>query len=164
MPANLVSRINLDLLYPPFVQALLDLLSEAQGYNVVYFATSGFRSVEDQRALYDKYLAGGPRAAPAGLSAHNYGLAVDLARRLGPAGVDWSDKAFLPLKDLCAKHGLIWGGTFKDGPHVQWPGFVSAPQLLPLKGRWIISKSTEPALSDQERLKDIWASIDGHAP
>jgi len=41
--------------------------------------TSGYRSLAKQRQLYARYRRGGPLAAPPGSSAHNYGLAVDIA-------------------------------------------------------------------------------------
>jgi D-alanyl-D-alanine dipeptidase len=43
-----------------------------------WFVTYGFRTREEQAALYAKYLAGGPLAAPPGHSAHEAGLAVDV--------------------------------------------------------------------------------------
>lgn len=41
-------------------------------------ATEGFRTRKRSDELYQAYLKGGPRAAPAGKSPHNYGLAVDI--------------------------------------------------------------------------------------
>jgi D-alanyl-D-alanine dipeptidase len=43
-----------------------------------WVVTQGFRTSTYQQALYDKYLKGGPLAAPPGHSAHEKGLAVDV--------------------------------------------------------------------------------------
>jgi hypothetical protein len=43
----------------------------------LWLVTHGYRSLEEQGALYAKYKAGGPKAAPPGLSPHKYGLAIE---------------------------------------------------------------------------------------
>lgn len=154
MPSDLVSRIDLDYLEPAFLESLLNLLAEARGLGFEFFATEGFRSFERSRELYEKYRKGGPRAAPAGFSAHNYGLAVDLARRIGPKTVSWKPADYEPLKDLCAKHDLAWGGDFKDWPHVSHTRFVNSRDLMVLRKAWDLGLS-----SDLDRLHKVWTLV-----
>lgn len=92
--------------------------------------TYGFRSLELQKELYDKYRAGGPRAAPPGRSAHNYGLAVDIVLDGDPAkpGVQmaWNTKlaGWLWLKAASIKHPrLRTGWAYKDFGHLEAVGW-----------------------------------------
>lgn len=149
MPKALFHRsVNLDLLHPVFLERLLALLADAESQGVVYKVYSGHRSFEEQLKLYKLYVGGGSRAAPPGLSAHNYGLAVDLGRWLNGV-MSWADADLEPLRALCVKHKLVWGGIFADKPHLQLPGYVTGQQLLPLKR---IYDSTND-------LKAVWASV-----
>jgi peptidoglycan L-alanyl-D-glutamate endopeptidase CwlK len=72
--------------------------------------------------------------APAGLSAHNYGLGVDFVRMVGVTP-SWHEGDYATLGEEAAKVGLEWGGHWRepDRPHVQWPGYVTTQQLLPLR-------------------------------
>lgn len=60
-------KVDRSLVYPPFAEHVDALLSVDPATWVV---TYGFRTHEEQDALYQKYLAGGPKAAPPGHSAH----------------------------------------------------------------------------------------------
>lgn len=66
-----------------------------------WWVSYGYRSLEEQAALYVKYQAGGPRAAPAGRSAHNYGLAVDVV-------VDQSEQKGLQAEWVVTAPGWLW--------------------------------------------------------
>lgn len=147
-------RVHLDYLNPAFLERLLNLLAEASLLGIQYKIYSGYRSHDEQRVLYKLYMGGGSKAAPPGLSAHNYGLAIDCGRLLADKTVSWKDADLDPLKDLCVKHNLIWGGTFGDKPHVQLPHYVTASQLLPLKKLWANVQGDE-----LEKLKKVWASL-----
>lgn len=91
-----------------------------------WYVLSGYRSMEEQQELYEKYLAGGPKAAPPGRSAHNYGLAVDVVLDadgdkpgLQPS---WDTKlpAWLRLRAVCYKHPRLKNGwSFGDWPHIE---------------------------------------------
>jgi len=153
MPADLVNRINLDLLEPAFRENLLNLLAEARGLGFEFFATEGFRSFGRSRDLYAAWQKGGPRAAPAGFSAHNYGLAVDLCRRVGKKGVSWKEADYEPLRSLCPKHTLSWGGLFKDPPHVGHASYVNSNQLMKLRKLW------DPIKTDDQNLKVVWSKL-----
>jgi hypothetical protein len=97
-----------------------------------YMAISGTRTWEEQAELYRKYKAGGPKAAPAGGSWHNYGTAIDCGvfrqTRGGQIYCDDS-KPELAMKVHAACSTLVndftleWGGAWKgkscDPPHYQ---------------------------------------------
>ena len=57
-------------------------------------------------------------------------------------------------------HGLEWGGwwRFKDLPHVQLPGYVSASELKPLANVWRATKG-----NTYVRLSAVWDTIDDAA-
>ncbi len=156
MPSDLFRRdVNLDYLYPPFLEALLSLLTECRMLGTDYKVYSGYRSNAEQLVLYDKYLKGGAKAAPVGLSAHNYGLAIDCARLLPNKTLTWEGKEYSLLEETAPKHGLVTGKAFGDRPHVQWPGYVNGRELLPLK--IVYNKATGTEL---ERLKiAVWPTI-----
>lgn len=142
MPTKLVSRINLDELYPEFLGKMLQLVADCRADGADFYATSGFRSYADQAKLYfqGRTMPGKivTNARP-GQSAHNFGLAVDLCRDidLNRPGLQpsWNLSDYAILGVHAKKNGLEWGGSwsFKDLPHVQWPGFVSSKDLTPLR-------------------------------
>jgi LAS superfamily LD-carboxypeptidase LdcB len=68
---------DLQHLDPIFWRDAQAALEACRAHGVTFAITFGYRSMEEQRDLWVKYQAGGPRAAPPGRSAHNYGLAVD---------------------------------------------------------------------------------------
>lgn len=95
----------------------------------LWLVTHGFRSTAEQAALYAKYKAGGPRAAPPGLSPHEYGMAIDVALDIdGKMGgqVTWNTEAE-PFKGAW---GRLWaavdasailhsGRYFHDPDHIE---------------------------------------------
>lgn len=117
-------NVDPGLLEPVFRRDVETLLANSPHHWVV---TSGYRSLEEQRELYRKYLAGGPKAAPAGFSAHNYGLAIDVVLDGDPDkpglqpnwkptpgdGWWWLRAAIRPHPRL--KHG----SSFGDWPHIE---------------------------------------------
>src|ERR1700737_1436271 len=88
MPTALFSRINLDLLYPPFREKLLAVIAECRDvHGATYSATTGFRTWSEQDALFHQSRSMPPQGpwatnAPGGFSSHNYGLACDFVRNL----------------------------------------------------------------------------------
>lgn len=155
MPSELIRMLQLDYLYPPFLEALLSAVAECKMLGYPYKCYSGFRSTDAQRILHEAYIAGGPRAAPAGLSAHNYGLAIDCALLLPTGKLSWAEKDYEMLLKILPKHGLLSGKAFKDLPHVQWPGYVTGKQLLPLKSMYNAATGSELV-----KLKAVWQKID----
>lgn len=97
-----LSKLNPNFL--PWAEALLDV---ARRYSLSPHITSGFRSIEKQRRLYERYLAGQHPlpVAPPGKSMHNYGLAFDMISRNN----QW-------LGAVWASWGGRWGGQ-KDPVH-----------------------------------------------
>lgn len=155
-----VYRVDPAELYAPFLARLLAVLSACQSRGALYYATSGQRGMEAQRKLHLAHLAGGPKAAPAGLSAHQYGIAVDVApdsdvATPGLQGPDYSARAYAILVEECAAGGLVNGGSFGDLPHVQWPGFVSGAQLMRLRDLW---RATDGP--DADRMRAVWRYLD----
>jgi peptidoglycan hydrolase-like protein with peptidoglycan-binding domain len=79
-------------------------------------ANSGFRSMEQQRALYQKYLNGtGNLAAKPGFSNHQNGISMDIGGVNG-----YGTKAFNWLKNNAGKYGFVndvpgefWHWTYK---------------------------------------------------
>lgn len=157
MPADLLMRLDLDLLYPPFLEALLEVLASCRQQGTDYWATRGYATYPEQMALWCRgRTQEGPivtRAKP-GQSFHNFGLAVDLCPdqlvlvpKLQP---DWRPQAFEPLGPACFAHGLEWGGKWArpDRPHVQWP--------LPQGGLTLVRAAFEA-----DGLRAAWAVVDG---
>lgn len=165
MPTDLFQRgLNLDLVYPPFLERLLELKVRCRAKGSDYLSTCLLRSVEDSDAGYAKFMAGtGPRFAPGGSSSHNFGLASDEALVIKPPPkrvVRWGDKDFDLLGREALKLGLHWGINYGDKPHISWPGFVSAHELTPLLAIWLAHE--ELSLSD--RLVKVWDHVTEHTP
>lgn len=158
MPADLIkSGVNLDLLEPNFRDSVFALLAACRARGKNYLVLEGYRSWGRSHQLYAKYLQGGPRAAPAGYSAHNYGLAVDCALIINPSPkrvVSFADKDFDVLVEEALRLGLA-AGLKNDRGHVGLKGYESAQQLEKLKRTWngVQSARTE------DRLKAVWATL-----
>lgn len=117
------STVDPTLLEPGFVRDLTDVLGKS-GYG--WWVTYGFRTYEEQLALYRKYQAGGPRAAPPGKSAHEFGLAVDVVLDADPIlpGLQptWNVKlaGWVWLFATIAAHPRLKSGVkFGDGGHIE---------------------------------------------
>lgn len=119
-----------DRLEPGFRSDVEELLGKSP-YN--WYVTYGFRSIELQTALYNKYMAGGPKAAAPGKSAHNFGLAVDVVLDVDPntPGLQpsWNTKlaAWMWLFATIKLHPRLKSGvSFGDGGHIErykWTNF-----------------------------------------
>jgi peptidoglycan LD-endopeptidase CwlK len=144
MPIDLIKRIDLDLLFPPFLERTLALLGRCrEKYGADYYAISGFRSYQEQDSLYAQGRIIPGRIvtwAESGESAHNFGIAIDLCRDgfLERRGLqpDYRPESYALLGDLAPEFGLVWGGSWgrPDMPHIQWgPSLVTASQLAPLR-------------------------------
>lgn len=164
MPTANFRRIDLDLLYPPFLEKILDTIAACNARGCRYVATHGFRTYGEQMALWAKgRTVRGPIVtnAKGGQSSHNFGLAVDFVRDLDAAkpGVQpgWDGKDYEVLVEEAEKRGLHSGRGYKDYPHVSWPGYVDAAQLLPLHLAW--EKSADVSVSTLERLKVVWKEV-----
>ena len=111
----------------------IDIHKLLDGSPFTWLVTFGFRSLQEQEKLWQIYRKGGPKAAPPGKSAHNYGLAVDVV----PDGddtkpgiqPDWTheDKdnvEWLWLFDAVWKHPRLHSGrSFQDASHIERLGW-----------------------------------------
>lgn len=152
MPVANFTRIDLGQLYMPFLEALFECIAacNARGANYIATKDGGYRSFREQAGLYfqGRTNTKGPIVtnAPPGFSAHNFGLAVDFVRMVGVTP-SWAEKDYDVLGEEAEKAGLVWGGSWQrpDRPHVQWPGYVSSRELLPL--RTVYLKNREAPLT-----------------
>lgn len=102
--------------FRPFADALL---RAARALDARFVFTSTYRSPQDQRRLYSRYIKGESPfpALPPGQSQHERGLAVDLAR----LGVDPADDEMLvDLGTAWREAGGVWGGEV-DPVHFEAP-------------------------------------------
>jgi hypothetical protein len=115
-----------DQLQPAFLRDVEELLTPGP---YTWYVLSGWRSTAEQAQLWAIYQAGGPRAAPAGRSAHEYGLAIDVV-------LDSSDRPGLQPSWVTNAAGWQWlaaqvtdhptlvhGRTFGDWPHLERRGW-----------------------------------------
>jgi len=127
--------VERDLLNPQFGEDIDDVLARSA---FAWVVTQGFRTTEEQRALYEKYQAGGPLAAPPGRSAHNWGLAVDVAI-LTPGGPSWdyANDQWYWLWNTCDQHPRLHSGHhFGDDDHVQSTTWAQKRVELKQAGTW----------------------------
>lgn len=155
-------RLDLAMLYPPFHARVRVALARSRARGHDYYVTCGHRAYDEQAKRRAAYVAGtGTLAAPAGLSAHQYGGAVDCAPDgdAAAAGLqaDYHERAYAVLAEEAARVGLVWGGTFShpDTPHVQIPRFVSGKQLAELRGVYERASGDDVA-----RVRAVWAYLD----
>jgi hypothetical protein len=155
-------RVDPALLYPPFRDRLLGVIARCHERGEDYFAVSGLRWFDEQDALHRKHLAGGPRAAAAGYSAHQWGTAVDLAPDADESkphlqGPDYRPAAFDLLVAESKRAGLVSGRSFSDDPHVQIPQFVSGASMQGLRKTWVAVGGDRA-----KRLAGCWRFLDMH--
>lgn len=160
MPAENFSRINLDLIYPPFLEQILDVIAACNARGATYIATHGFRSYSQQMDLWTQGRTKPGKIvtnAKGGQSAHNFGLAIDFVRDSSPKpGVQpgWLKGDYDILAEEAEKAGLHSGKAYKDWPHVAWPGYVTAKDLAPLDAAFKATRG-----GDLEKLKAAWGKI-----
>lgn len=112
-------KVKRELLEPEFANDVDRLLLDSPFlWRIVY----GYRTLAEQDALYQKYLAGGPKAAPPGKSAHNFGLAVDVQLIMPDGSMNWNIKypgwmwLFKAIKPTPRLHS---GVSFQDYDHIE---------------------------------------------
>lgn len=128
MPSELVKKINLDLLYMPFIERYLQLLANCDRRGHRYYSICGYRSPAEQDQLFAQ---GRTRPGPivtraaGGLSWHQWGIAGDSCsdKDVSRAGLqpDWNVDEYRVLAEEAKLLGLDAGyyWKFKDAPHVQ---------------------------------------------
>lgn len=176
-------RCNLDLIYPPFYERMFDVLDACKRRGSPMFWTSGTRFMDEQAVLRKRYLRrlslqntpkltpalqaelaallklGAGRAAPAGHSGHQFGIAADCTHdsdALKPGlQPDWKLPNYRVYVEELARAGLASGSSYGDAPHANLMGFTSGDDLAPLRRVW--SESTGTNL---ERLRAVWFYLD----
>lgn len=120
-----------DTLDPEFKKMVdMVLMGSSIATGLDWIVTEGRRTMARQQDLYDQgRKTSGPivTKAPAGSSAHNYGLAADLAP-MKDGKIWWAapDSVWKAMADTAVKLGLTAGYYFKsihDAPHIEHPSW-----------------------------------------
>ncbi len=138
---SLLTRLDTQKFYPPFLSAVKALLAEAANEGIFYWGISGYRPYDEQTKLYEQgRTTPGPIVtnARAGESVHQFGIGIDVCvdgsakRGLQPS---WKPEDYELLRTLAPRHGLVWGGTWKarDLSHLQLPNYITATHMEPLR-------------------------------
>lgn len=109
-------------LHPQFGPLVRELIEEAESWGIQVTVTSGYRSVQEQERVCAELRARERRdgrkypCATPGLSAHQYGLAVDM---VGGKSLDSREHALL------VELAVSWGfaRVANDPPHFEHPGW-----------------------------------------
>jgi len=121
---------RIDTLEPDFKEIVLKVIEESiLATNRNWVIVQGRRTIAEQNGLYAQ-----GRTKPGsivtnakgGQSAHNFGLAADLAPEKAKGIIDWNAPAPIweMMGNIAIQHGLTWGGLFKsikDLPHIEHP-------------------------------------------
>lgn len=172
------SAKRLERLHPTVKKKAEELIHLSFASGVAVIVTQGFRTFDEQAALYEQGRAKpGPIVtnAKAGQSYHNYGLAIDFALLL-PDGrtVSWDMlrdddqdglKDWLEVVAIGKTLGFAWGGDwsgkFRDYPHFEMTFGLSISALLsgkrPAEPEEDFDMSIEDANQVIEVLKTTWA-------
>lgn len=126
------TRVDTSLLEAKFF-ADVNLLLDKEPYNWV--VTEGSRHISRSNKLFIDYrLHGGPRAAPGGLSPHNYGMAIDVGLIIN-GKMNWitTHPAWVSLVASIWKHPRLRSGKwYSDWPHIEklkWKDYTNWRQL-----------------------------------
>ena len=161
MPSDLVQRVNLDFLYPPFLSRLLEVLADARALGQDYFVISGYRNHKEQDALYAQGRSTPGKKvtnARGGFSAHNWGIAVDVVadvsqrRGLQPS---WEKAFYNKLKQAASPHDLQVGV-----PGLQDDGHIQLPLTSVLQRREVDIFKDFNALYSSGGMPAVWAQLD----
>ncbi|MCM3134468.1 M15 family metallopeptidase [Paenibacillus polysaccharolyticus] len=121
-------------LHPVVAESEGILVRKAARRGIEIVITHGYRSVEEQDALFAQGRSSSGNIvtnARGGESYHNYGLAIDFALRTPDGDIVWdmerddngNGKAdWMEVVDLAKELGFTWGGdwtNFPDYPHLQ---------------------------------------------
>ncbi len=171
MPADLFTRINLDLIYPPLLERVLELIAKCRAEGKAYYAVSGLRSYDEQARKYAIGRGGDPGKritnAPPGFSMHNYGIAIDFALDDDPnkPGLQTNWDAEHGQYDLLRNRALgtglqvgvpsVPGG---DRGHVQ----ISTTTVFGAQEMQILMNCKYAYLKKSD-IKDAWAYLDANA-
>lgn len=176
--AHLYRRVYLGGYYPRFREKSLRVRAACFARKAQYVSEYGYRSMSIQRQLRNNYqlkLANaltpaqlkqglGGRAAPPGLSGHQYGLAEDVTAdsNVTLAGLQpsWDPAAYVVYGEECEREGLVWGQSFGDMPHSNLSHFTSGSELAVLLKIW---EACPYGTTDDARLVAVWNYLDALA-
>lgn len=131
--------LDWSLLDRDFATRLKALMTVAKMKGLRLSPQCGYRSPAESDRLYSAWIQGGkkgPRAAPGGKSAHNYGLAVDVLCLDAEGKVVESSEApeYVLLEDLAQRYGLKTLRALSDGGHVELDGWEDRVKFLDVTG------------------------------
>ncbi|MFF2483062.1 M15 family metallopeptidase [Paenibacillus sp. NPDC058071] len=121
-------------LHPVVEAKKTELVARAADKGIRILITDGFRSHEEQNALYEQGRSAAGSIvthAKGGDSFHNYGLAIDFAIKTKSGKVLWDleydgngngKSDWMEVVEIAKKLGFAWGGDwegFRDYPHFQ---------------------------------------------
>ncbi|WP_230157875.1 M15 family metallopeptidase [Peribacillus sp. Bi96] len=144
LPPDLDDIKLTDELQPIVAEKQDELIQQANALGITVIITAGFRSLDEQNALYEKgRLTKGNIVtnAKGGESLHNFGLAIDFAllNKQGEAiwdmeydGNDNGKSDWMEVVTIAKGLGFDWGGDwagFKDYPHLQMTFGLSLREL-----------------------------------
>lgn len=137
-----VSVKRIATLHPKVRSEVTDIITSINSAGVDMRITRAFATLAEQNALYQLYLKGGPKAAPPGLSYHNYGVAIDfcLLHKDGSVSfnmeedMDHDKKAdWMEVVNSFQYKGWKWGVSFGDNDHLEKSFGYSVQGLKHLK-------------------------------
>lgn len=120
--------MKIDTLEPDFRAKVVELLAKAEeATGLKWVVTSARRTMAEQQELYDQGRKNNKPVvtkAPPGSSAHNFGLAADLAPVKADGNIWWEAPKgkWRAMADVAQGMGLVAGYYFKtifDAPHVE---------------------------------------------
>jgi hypothetical protein len=118
--ADPLRNIDVSKLDPEFYGNLLGFLGGCKAHGLDLLATYGFRTYQEQEALYQKHLAGGPLAAPPGHSMHEQGKAMDfLAYRNGQVLNSSNEPEYVAMEEIAPRYRLKTLRSIGDAGHVE---------------------------------------------
>jgi peptidoglycan L-alanyl-D-glutamate endopeptidase CwlK len=122
--------------HPAVADKARQLITKAYNEGIYVVITQGYRSKEEQDALYAQGRTKPGKIvtnAPGGYSYHNFGLAFDLALLNNDGSVSWNvDDKWKRVAQIGKSLDLEWGGDwkdFKDYPHFQYTFGLSLADL-----------------------------------
>jgi hypothetical protein len=173
VPTDLVTRVDLDRAYPPFLEKELDLLARCRARGHDYYLVSLFRDPREQEEKFAQGRFGNPgkiiTKARGGFSLHNYGIGADHAedKDLQKPGLqpEWADPTtYAVLKAEGESVGLQVGVPSVPGGdpgHVQLAlskhlGRKEYGILLELRGLYLEGRTEKDSLARVWKQLDAW--------
>ena len=140
-----------------FVLLALAFIGQCTHHNIKVKVLSTKRSFEVQNELYTQGRTKKGAIvtnAKGGESAHNYGLAFDVAV-LVDGQINWDKKHYQKMGEICTSLGLVWGGSFGDYGHIEHP---KAKKLIKeFKAAKNIIKGNDLNLNQQSKFERVLA-------